>query len=155
MRAILPSAVLLLAPLATTPVLHAQAEERAVMNVVQQLFDGMRARDTARMRATLHADARLVSSGVKDSIPTVTVEPVTAWLAGVPNARPGMLLDERLHNPVVKVDGGLASAWAEYTFYLGDKVNHCGVDTFHLVKTADGWRIIDLADTRRREGCTP
>ena len=155
MRAILPSAVLLLAPLATTPVLHAQAEERAVMNVVQQLFDGVRARDTARMRATLHADARLVSSGVKDSVPTVTVEPVTAWLAGLPNARPGMLLDERLHNTVVKVDGGLASVWAEYTFYLGDKVNHCGVDTFHLVKTADGWRIIDLADTRRREGCTP
>jgi hypothetical protein len=155
MRAFLLSAVLVLPPLATAPALHAQAEERAVMTVVQQLFDGMRARDTARMRATLHPDARLVSAGVKDSVPTVTVVAVTDWLAGIPKARPGMLLDERIHNPVVKVDGGLASVWAEYTFYLGDQVNHCGVDTFHLVKTAGGWRIIDLADTRRREGCAP
>jgi hypothetical protein len=153
MRAILLPALLLLPPLASP--LHAQGEERAVMAVVQQLFDGMRARDTAKMRATLHADARLFSTGVKDSVPTVTIESITRWLGGIPGARPGVLLDERLKNPVVKVDAGLASVWAEYTFYLGDQLSHCGVDTFHLVKTADGWRIIDLADTRRRQGCAP
>ena len=125
------------------------------MAVVQQLFDGMRARDTSKMRATLHPDARLFTTGVKDSVPTVTIASITTWLSGVPTARPGLLLDERLHNPVVKVDGGLASVWAEYTFYLGDQLSHCGVDTFHLVKTVAGWRIIDLADTRRREGCSP
>jgi hypothetical protein len=153
MRAIvLP--VLLFLPAAAAP-LHAQGEGRAVMAVVQQLFDGMRARDTAKMRATLHPDARLFSAGVKDSVPTVTIESISAWLGGIPNARPGLLLDERLHNPVVNVDAGLASVWAEYTFYLGDKVSHCGVDTFHLVKTTAGWKIIDLADTRRREGCAP
>ncbi|SRR6266542_497350 len=153
MRAILLPALLFLPPVASP--LHAQGEERAVMAVVQQLFDGMRARDTAKMRATLHTDARLFSAGVKDSVPTVTIESITTWLAGIPTARPGLLLDERLRNPVVKVDAGLASVWAEYTFYLGDKLSHCGVDTFHLVKTADGWRIIDLADTRRRERCAP
>jgi hypothetical protein len=153
MRATLLPVVLFL-PLAAAP-LRAQGEERAVMAVVQQLFDGMRARDTSKMRATLHPDARLFTTGVKDSVPTVTIASITTWLSGVPTARPGLLLDERLHNPVVKVDGGLASVWAEYTFYLGDQLSHCGVDTFHLVKTVAGWRIIDLADTRRREGCSP
>jgi hypothetical protein len=43
----------------------------------------------------------------------------------------------------------------EYRFYVGERFSHCGVDSFHLVRTADGWRIVDLADTRRREGCTP
>src|SRR5689334_15239219 len=99
MRAIILSAVLLLPSF--TPALQAQGEERAVMAVVQQLFDGMRARDTARMRATLHPDARLISAGVKDSVPTVTLTPITGWLAGIPSARPGMLLDERIRNPVV------------------------------------------------------
>src|SRR6266545_1871146 len=130
MRALILSAVLLLPLPRFTPALQAQGEERAVMAVVQQLFDGMRTRDTAKMRATLHPDARLVSDGVKDSVPTVSVEAITGGLAGIPTARPGLLLDERLHNPVVKVDGGLASVWAEYTFYLGDKLSHCGVDTF-------------------------
>jgi hypothetical protein len=55
----------------------------------------------------------------------------------------------------VHVDGGLASVWTEYAFYVGERLNHCGVDAFHLVRTAEGWRIIDLADTRRREGCAP
>jgi hypothetical protein len=153
MRAILLPAVMLL-PLAATP-LHAQADEQAVMGVVQRLFDGMRARDTAKMHATLHPDARLISAGVKDGAPTVTIQSPAAWLAGVPTARPGALLDERLRNPVVKVDGGLASVWTEYSFYLGEQLSHCGVDTFHLVRTTEGWRIIDIADTRRREGCAP
>jgi hypothetical protein len=63
--------------------------------------------------------------------------------------------DERLRNPVVQVDGGLASVWAEYHFYVGTRFSHCGVDTFHLVRTTEGWKIIDLADTRRKDGCTP
>src|ERR1044071_10026463 len=117
MRAILLPALLLLPSLAAP--LRAQGEERAVMAVVQQLFDGMRARDTAKMRATLHPDARLFTTGVKDSVPTVTIASISAWLGGIPTARPGLLLDERLHNPVVKVDAGLASVWAEDTFYPG------------------------------------
>ena len=153
MRAILLSAVVLL-PFAAAP-LDAQADEHAVMGVVQQLFDGMRARDTAKMRAALHPEARLVSAGTRDGAPAIQVEAAARWVAGVATARPGALLDERISNPVVHVDAGLASVWVKYQFYLDDKLSHCGVDTFHLVKTADGWRIIDLADTRRREGCTP
>jgi hypothetical protein len=130
------------------------AEERAVMAVVQQLFDGMREKDTTRMRATLHPEARLVTTGVREGVPVVGLVSPSQWLAGIPNAGAARL-DERLRHPVVHLDMGLASVWAEYTFYLGDRLSHCGVDLFHLVKTAEGWRIIDLADTRRRENCPP
>ena len=133
---------------------RAQDAEKEVLAVVQQLFDGMRAKDTAKMRATLHPQARMVNPGMRDGVVTVTVDGPDRWLAGVAGAKVA-LLDERIKNPVVKVDGALASVWAEYAFYLGDQFSHCGVDTFHLVKTADGWKIIDLADTRRREGCSP
>ena len=47
----------------------------------------------------------------------------------------------------------LASVWVPYEFYLGDKFSHCGVDAFHLARFEDGWKIIGLADTQRREGC--
>jgi hypothetical protein len=52
---------------AAPPPLVAQAEERAVFAVVQQLFDGMRARDTARMRAALHPECawRTMPAAVK------------------------------------------------------------------------------------------
>ena len=152
MRTFLIAGALLLA--VATPS-SAQQEEREVRAVLQQLFDGMRARDTARMRATLHPQARLVTPGMRDGAAVVTVANIDGWLAGVAGAAAGSLLDERLRNTVVHLDGGLASVWTEYTFYVGERLSHCGVDAFHLVRTAEGWRIIDLADTRRREGCAP
>lgn len=148
MRCVLVGTALLLA---AAP-LRAQSEEQQVLAVVQQLFDGMRAKDTAKMRALLHPQARMVSPGVRDGAPTVSVESPDGWLASV--ARSTNLLDERTRNPVVHLDGALASVWIEYTFYVGPRLNHCGIDAFHLVRTADGWRIIDLADTRRRENCS-
>jgi len=137
----------------TSVPLSAQEAEREVMAAVQQLFDGMRVHDTVKMRAVLHPQARLVSANLKNGAPAVDVETTDGWLTAI--ARGVEPYDERLRNPVVKVDGGLASVWAEYSFYVGSRLSHCGVDTFHLVRTPDGWRIIDLADTRRREGCPP
>lgn len=140
--------------LAGSAPLAAQQEERQVLAVVQQLFDGMRAKDTAKMRATLHPQARMVSPGARDGAVIIGVESPDRWLAGVAGATTGPF-DERIRNTVVHIDGPLASVWTDYTFYLGERMNHCGVDSFHLVRTVEGWRIIDLADTRRKDECTP
>jgi hypothetical protein len=43
--------------------------------------------------------------------------------------------------------------WTRYAFYAGEQFSHCGVDAIQLGWTVDGWRIVALADTRRREGC--
>ncbi len=128
--------------------------QQQVFAVVRQLFDGMREKDSTKMRGTMHPEARLVTTGMRDSVPTVGLVSPTQWLAGIANAKANFL-DERLRNPVVHVDAGLASVWAEYSFYIDDRLSHCGVDLFHLVRTAEGWKIIDLADTRHREGCPP
>jgi hypothetical protein len=130
----------------------AQGDEREVLAVVNQLFDGMRARDTAKMRSLLHKDARLASPGVRNGVFAVTVMSPDAWLGQIAGST-GAVLDERITASEVKVDGALASVWASYSFYIGERFSHCGVDAFHLVRTPEGWRIIDLADTRRREGC--
>lgn len=151
MRTIIAALTLLLGAVAK---LEAQGEEREVLAVIQQLFDGMRAKDTARMRATLHPQARMVSPGLRDGVVVISVDSPDRWLAGVASATTGPF-DERTRNPVVHIDGVLASVWIDYTFYVGERMNHCGVDTFHLVRTPEGWRIIDLADTRRKEGCAP
>lgn len=132
--------------------LAAQDAEREVLGVVRQLFDGMRARDTAKMRAQLHPDARLASPSIRNGTVSVTVESPDRWLASVAGSTAGKL-DERITSATVKVDGALASVWASYTFYLGEKLSHCGVDALHLVRLPAGWRIVDLADTRRRENC--
>jgi len=150
MRFMVGSAALMLAGVS---VAVAQQPEREVLAVVQRLFDGMKTHDTVKMRAVLHPQARLVSSSMKDGAPTASVESTDGWLTAI--SRGVEPYDERLRNPVVQVDGGLAAVWAEYHFYVGTRFSHCGVDTFHLVRTTEGWKIIDLADTRRKDGCTP
>ena len=58
--------------------------------------------------------------------------------------------DERLGEVSVLVDDGLATAWMAYRFYAGDAFSHCGVNAMQLVQDAEGWRILNLVDTRRR-----
>ena len=47
----------------------------------------------------------------------------------------------------------MASAWVPYSFYFDGRISHCGANTVELLKTAAGWRITQLSDSRRREGC--
>ncbi len=130
----------------------AENDREAVLAVVKQLFDGMRAADGAKLRAVFHPSAQLFSSSVKDGRPQVTVEPIDAFVAAV--TRPHTeVYDERTRNEVVHVDDNFASVWAEYGFYRGDRFNHCGIDAFHLARGADGWKIVSLGDTRRTEPC--
>jgi hypothetical protein len=90
----------------------------------------MRARDTTAMRAAFVPNASMQSLG--DT--AVKFDAVDEWITGVARARPGLVLDERLANPVVHVDGMLASVWVDYWFFAGDRFSHCGVDALLLVK---------------------
>lgn len=139
----------LAAPAGAQSATSAEAEVRAV---VDRLFDGMRASDTTAIRGTMHPLARLVTTGTRDGAPTISDESIDAFIASVGRAPAGML-DERLHDVEIRVDDNLASAWTPYRFYVGERFSHCGVNAFQLFRTAEGWKIIQITDTRRREGC--
>ncbi|MBI3793090.1 MAG: nuclear transport factor 2 family protein [Gemmatimonadetes bacterium] len=152
-RALVVAAALLLPALARAQA-PSPAVDREVMAVIVTLFDGMRQTDSAKARSVLHPNTLLVSAGEKPNNggPVVTVDPVDGWLKsiGTPHKE---TYDERIRNPVIQVDGNLATVWVEYSFYVGTRLNHCGVDAFQLAKGSDGWKIVAIADTRRRTGC--
>jgi len=147
-------AVLLLAAL-LVPVATAAAQSpdhEAAYAVVTKLFDGMRTRDTASMRMAFAPGASLQSVAASGQVRTDAID---AWIGSVASAPAGVVLDERLGTPVVQVNGNLATVWVEYWFYAGERFSHCGFDAFVLAKTAGTWRILSVADTRQREGCSP
>ena len=127
------------------------AEQREVLAVIERLFDGMRARDTATMRGTFAPGARLASTQTRDGVTTVSAIEIERWLAGV--ARATELLDERLVAPEVRVDDDLATVWVGYNFYVGTRFSHCGYDAFQLARVTDGWKIVHVMDTRRTDEC--
>lgn len=123
----------------------------SVYAVVTRLFDDMRARDTASMRAAFAPGASLTSV----SSAGVRSDAIDAWIASVASAPAGLLLDERLGDSVVQLSGDLASVWVDYWFFAGQRFSHCGVDALVLARLGGRWRIVSVADTRQREGCRP
>ncbi len=134
----------------------ADPEARAALATVERLFDAMRAGDTASIRSVFMPGAVLMSVGARPDgrlVDTTTIDAFVTSIGGAASRQPPVVLDERLFNTEVRVDGSLASVWTEYDFYAGPRFSHCGVDAVQLARTPDGWRIFHLADTRRREGC--
>jgi hypothetical protein len=136
-----------------TPAASAPVDERpAVLAVVKALFDGMRKGDSAAVRAVFHPDVQLTTMLVRQGTPIVEVDSLVTFLRAVGTPH-DVTWDERTYDEIVHVDGTLAQAWTPYDFFAGEKFSHCGVDAFTLAKTPAGWRIVALADTRRRTGC--
>ena len=128
-------------------------EEGAVLAVVDRLFDSMRAGDSAAFRATLHPEARLVSAMVREGQPVLQIEESLEGFVTAVGTPHDEVWDERIWDVEIRIDGPLAVLWTEYAFYVGERLSHCGVDAFQLFKGSDGWRIFEIADTRRNEGC--
>jgi hypothetical protein len=126
--------------------------EREVIDVVQRLFDAMRENDSSAARGLFEPGARLQSVAIRQGVLAVSEDSLGAFLRAIGTRRP-QVLDERIANERVLIDGPYAVAWVDYTFYLGEQKSHCGVDAFQLVRRPAGWRIFGLTDTRRRENC--
>jgi ketosteroid isomerase-like protein len=52
---------------------------------------------------------------------------------------------ERGFDPEISISGPIAMVWLPYDLYVDGEWSHCGVDTFTLVRTEDGWRIASMA----------
>lgn len=128
-------------------------EEVAVKKTINQLFEGMQKTDSALVRGAFNQGAILQSvAKTKDGKIKVSTENVDSFVKIIMQVR-NMLLDERIVFTKILIDDNLASVWTDYKFYINDKFSHCGVNSFQLVKTEAGWKIVYLIDTRRKENC--
>ncbi|SDP99309.1 Putative lumazine-binding [Mucilaginibacter sp. OK268] len=130
-----------------------QTDQEGIKQTINTLFDAMRKGDSTLLRSTF--DQHIVFQSINDSkagAPVLVNEDPSGFLKsiGTPHKE---VYDERIVFSGIKIDGPLASVWAPYKFYVGDKFSHCGVDVFQLLKTKDGWKIIYIIDTRRKDNC--
>jgi hypothetical protein len=121
-------------------------EEQAVLAPVQAMFDGMAKRDAAAIRAQALQGATLVL--MRDGKPVQMTIASFAERVGKPGKAQ---IEERIHDPLVKIDNDLAMVWAPFEFLSDGKVDHCGTDLFNLVKVDGKWLIASVADTGRQD----
>ncbi len=128
-------------------------EKKAVRQVVTDLFDAMRAGDGEKVASLFVDDAILQRAGKdRDGNPGLSKSPASGFAEAVGKPH-DEVWDERVWDIDIKVDGRLASVWMSFAFYLGDSFRHCGVNSMQMFKSADGWKIIYLADTSRQSAC--
>lgn len=132
---------------------YAQSDEDAVKTTIKNLFNGMRQSDSSLMRSAF-APGAILQTIVKNKEGKTIVRSEVPDSFIVQVSRPhDQVYDERIKFETIKIDGDLAVAWTPYKFYLGDKMMHCGVNSFQLVRIDGKWKIQYLVDTRRRAGC--
>jgi uncharacterized protein (TIGR02246 family) len=124
-------------------------DREAVIDVVNQLFAAMKAKDAEQIKSVFSPDGQLVAidkprDGKGPSKTRVlTGDAFAAMIAG----HKGADYIERMPAPEARVTGDLAVVSGRYTFHLGDKLSHCGTNTFNLVRTETGWKIANAAST--------
>jgi hypothetical protein len=125
-------------------------DEKAALEAVQKVFLGMSMHDAAMIRSIMLADARLYSLGDQATpAPSISASDFADRIA----ALKGDLLERFTAQPSILLHGSIAQVWGAYEFLLDGKFHHCGIDAFTLLKTADGWKIAAIADTRETTGC--
>jgi hypothetical protein len=62
---------------------------------------------------------------------------------------------ERIRDVLATVQGNLAQVRAPYDFHFDGKPSHGGIDSFSLVRGADGWRIAGIGCAVQKAGCAP
>ena len=128
-------------------------EDQEIMQVVIDIFEGMRLGDSAMVKANFYPQASANTAFInKAGTPEFKIDNINNWFdaIGKPHEQ---VWDERIWDYEVRRDLNLATVWVRYAFYLDDEFHHCGVDALQLAHDGSRWRIFHLADTRQVEGC--
>jgi hypothetical protein len=136
-------------------VVSAQGTEQIeVKEVVVDFFKAFHAQDSIAIKKLVHSDIILQRIGFgTEGTPVLQSNNFDDLVKSIISIADSVSFHERLTDYNIQIDGPMANVWTPYEFWLNNEFHHCGVNSFQLFKDTDGWRIIYLIDTRRKEDC--
>jgi hypothetical protein len=127
-----------------------EADQAAVLAVVERLFAALTAKDKAALLAEVVAEGRATGT-MREPTPRVNSQTWPEFAEQI--SRAPVRLVERLVDPHVHVEGDIAMIWSRYEFEIDGRFSHCGRDHFDLVRMDGKWKVLNLTWTQRTEGC--
>lgn len=132
------------ATLSNTQLYAATPEEQAVLAPLQGIFNGIAKHDKGLVREQLlpGGTATLIRNG------QIFQLHFDAFVERIPGGTEHF--EERIHDPLVRIDDDIAIIWAPYEFMVEGKLDHCGTDIVNLVRRDGRWLIAGIADNSRK-----
>ena len=124
-------------------------DEGELVRLSEQFFKAMKTSDTATLDQLIHPSCQLTGVGKKVFVGTKE--------GFIENFSPGgeRSLEERIGQVKVACDGEVGTTEMYYRFFMDGELSHCGTNYFTWLRTPEGWQVIAVSDTRRREACPP
>lgn len=146
----LVTGILLFAPYTT---IAANTDRQTLINLTQNYFNAVAARDTGSLRDYLLPDAQFIYRNDESPDSKIGVTSVPDLLVKLPVMQSHLL--ERMRDPVVLVQGNIGIVWTRYDFFQDKQFSHCGTDAFTFLKTKGGWRIAGASWSVEKSTCKP
>ena len=129
---------------------NAKSEDvKSASEIPDKLFAAMKAKSFEDIKNIFTPEGQLVAiDKPRDGkgISKTRVFTADSFAKMISEAKGGEFI-EKMPDKDVKIDGDLAIVSGRYIFFVGDKFSHCGLNTFHLVRTETGWKIANAAST--------
>ncbi|AXT53715.1 nuclear transport factor 2 family protein [Aquimarina sp. BL5] len=128
--------------------------QKNAKQAILDFFEGFHKGDTVLMRKTIDPNMamQIISKGKDGKIKTDQAD-IGNFLGVIHNRPKDQKWLEKLLDFRIDADDRIAQIWTPYEFYVNDQFSHCGVNIFQLFNDGTTWKIIAIADTRKREGC--
>ena len=128
-------------------------DEKAAMQIVNTMFAEMTNHNPPAIAALFTPEATLTAI-IKNKENKSVVRILTGEAFSKNFAENRGPIREDMYAPEVKIFGDLAMVWGRYVFFSNGKIAHCGVNSFHLVRTDAGWKIASISSTMEPQGCS-
>jgi hypothetical protein len=129
----------------------ANSDKNNVTAVVNRFFEALEKKDTVLYSSLVMRNAQIwVTRKHNDTLQT----PMRSFaddMKQLPSFKE--TLYEKPISYQVNLHRNIAIVWAPYTFHLGNKLTHCGIDVFTLLKTTGGWKIVSAVYSVEPDAC--
>lgn len=121
-------------------------DKTAAIGVVNQLFTEMAAANPPGILA-LHTPTSDLAAVFKQKDGKSRFQSINGEAFSKMFTDKTKVMKEEMYDPKVEVSGDWAMVWGRYVFFVGDKLTHCGINQFNLVRMDGTWKITNGAST--------
>ena len=128
-------------------------DKKAALIVVNQLFTEMAAANPAGILA-LHTPTSDLAGVFRAKDGKTRYQAINGEKFSQMFTDKTKVMKEEMYDPKIEVSGDWAMVWGRYVFFVGDKLSHCGINQFNLVRIDGAWKIANGASTIDPTDCS-